>query len=636
MSATNSSPKARLSSLQRNLRTAVRLWGSPQQFSQMFSKAIRVMVKEGPHRLVYYARRKVEKPYLRYDETDRPPSAEEDIQGYQRWIELREAQIRHSKLAYPDFPYQPLISILMPVYNTDPRWLLAAVRSVLDQTYPHWELVITDDGSTSPQTQRALQEIAGLHSRIRIFVHSRNAGISAASNTCLFHAQGEFIALLDHDDELDPYALASVVKLLNEHPEADIIYSDEDKIGTDGVRCSPFFKPDWSPTLLLSMNYINHLAVYRTSVVSGIGGFRSEFDGSQDYDLILRCSEVTSAIFHIADVLYHWRSVRGSTALALRAKPEALLKGQQAVEGHLQRLGVGARVAPAALPGRHRLLFRFDEYPSVRVIIPTKNHLELLEQSIRAVEEAEYQGAVRITIVDNGTTDRRARAFLEKSSHTVVRVPGPFNFSSLVNEGATTAKEDLILLLNNDIEMVDATWLQHLVNYIQIPQVGVVGAHLIYPDRSTQHAGIVIGLGGVAGHAFWKQPADDVGYFGLQKVAREVSAVTGACLLTYTSLFHEAGGFPEDLPHSYSDIAFCLAVQKRGWRVLYVPDAVLIHHESMTRNPRVEPWEVERFRQKCQPPTRDPFYSPHLSLVAENTYTLSIADGNSDKVPELE
>jgi GT2 family glycosyltransferase len=609
--------------------TAVRLWGSPAQFGAMSAKAAHVLWSEGPHRLIYYARKKLQQPYLRYNEVERPPTAEEDSVGYQKWLSRRSTELAQSHLAHPVFDYSPLISILTPVYNTDPKWLYHAVRSVLRQTYRHWELILTDDGSTCSLTRDVLTELRSLDSRITVLVHPHNRGISAASNTCLAAAQGEFIALLDHDDELDDYALARVVDELNAHRDADIIYSDEDKIGPDGTFYSPFFKPDWSPSLLWYMNYVSHLGVYRTALVREIGGFRSAFDGAQDYDVVLRAAESTSSIYHIPDVLYHWRATTESTALSVSVKPYALTAGRKAVEEHLERLRIPAVVDKTRSGRGHRIRFRPSQYPAVRVIIPTRDHVSYLKTCLSGVEAAEYPGDVRVTIVDNGSRQPDTVKFLQTCRHTVISAPGAFNFSSLVNRAAAQVQEDLLLLLNNDVEMVNPLWLRALVEVLLLPGVGVVGPHLIYPDGSTQHAGIIMSVGGTAGHAFWRYAADSYAYYGLQQTVREVTAVTGACLLTSTSLFRRLGGFPDELPHSFNDIAFCLEVQRHGLRVLYVPDAVLIHHESVSRDPRVEPWEATRFLTKWQPPKPDPYYSPHLSTSPSATYTLALTNDQS-------
>lgn len=614
----------RLGSVKTALGTAKRLWGTREQFTDMARKASHVLVTEGPAQAVEYGIKKLREPHLRYDEQSRPLNAEEDFAGYQEWI-ARNDPTPSELLRFAEeiltWDYRPLVSVVMPVFNVEATWLQRAVDSVTRQVYSEWELCLVDDHSTSLSTSQYLKR---LHTdgdpRIKILRRSSNGGISAATNDALGLAEGEYVALMDHDDELAPHALFRVVKMLQDNRDLDLIYTDEDKIDPDNRRSAPFFKPEWSPTLLLGMNYVSHLGVYRRSTMSEVGGFRSEFDGSQDYDFLLRFLERTDRVGHIPDVLYHWRSLRESTASHLEAKPHALERGKSAVQQHLERTGSGGRVTFGRVPGRYRVLWDRESYPSVSVVIPTRDHLELLEKCVAGLESTEYPN-LQIIIVDNGTTSRRALEYLDQSSHDVVRMPGPFNFSHLVNSGVRRAEGELLLLLNNDIEIVDPSWLKELSTQLLVPGIGVVGPKLIYPDGRVQHAGIILGLGGVAGHAFHLNHGDGYGYFGLQQVTHEVSAVTGACLLTTRVLFDAVGGFREDMPVNFNDVAFCLEVRRLGQRVIYDADAVLVHHESASRSPRVEAWEEQLFLQSY-PIHFDPYYNPHLSLDAARSYSL--------------
>lgn len=606
----------------RYLQTALHLWGSPKQLGQMGRKLLGALVAQGPAMVLFYAKRKLQYPYLRFDEGERRPNAEEDVEGYSAWLARCDETASSSS---DGLSLEPLISVLMPVFNTDPRWLTAAAESVLLQQYTKWELVIVNDASTRTDTLQVLHnlELAG-DSRVSVFHRSNRGGISVATNDALAHASGDYIALLDHDDELHTEALQRVVVGVNEDPTTDVFYTDEDKISVEGHRFAPFFKPDWSPTLLQAMNYVSHLGVYRATLLRSVGGWRSEYDGSQDYDLILRCSERTSRIRHISEILYHWRAVPDSTASSLASKPLATERARRALQEHVQRLGIAADVVSARIPNRHRIRLRIQNWPSIQVVIPTRDAVDLLRACVTGVQTARYSGPVTITIVDNGSRDEDSLAYLADIGHDVkvIRLDEPFNFSRLVNHGASVGTEPLLLFLNNDITMPNADWLEAMVTQACMPGVGVVGAKLLYPDNTVQHAGIVLGLGGMAGHAFWLNARDSAGYFGLQQLAHEVSAVTGACLMAWRDVFQRVGGFPECLPFSYNDVAFCLKVWRVGYRVIYEPEAELIHLESATRARRVREWEEERFAREFDPPVTDPYYSRHLSREPANSFCL--------------
>lgn len=615
-----------IGSIKSKLMVVRKIWGSPRQFFAMFSKASRVLVTEGPVQLARYGSKKLRHPELRYNESVTVLNAEEDSEGYQAWIALhRIGKDMRAKMVKDIllWAWTPTISILMPVYNVNPKWLERAVESVRQQVYPYWELCIVDDASSSALTTQhlaALQEQGD--PRIKIAVRDVNGGISAATNDALAMSNGEFVALMDNDDELAEQALYRIVEALQNAPDADILYSDEDKIDEQGKRFAPFFKPDWSPTLLLGMNYVSHLGVYRRDLAESVGGFRSEYDGAQDYDFLFRCSEKANRIVHIPDVLYHWRALPTSTASVFKAKPYALNAGLNAVADHVQRLGLNAALVASPIPARNKLRWNDKNLPLLSVVIPTKDQLELLKKCLDGLIRTEYSGGLEIIVVDNGSSDPRTIEFLKDCPFKVIPCPGPFNFSSLINQGVMAATGDAVLILNNDIEILNPDWLGNMVGHLQIPGVGVVGPKLLYPDGRVQHGGIVVGLGGIAGHAFWLNPGDSPGYFGLQQIAHEVSAVTGACLLTRREIYEQVGGFREDLPVNFNDVAFCLEVRSKGHRVVYCPDATLIHHESASRASRVEPWEEERFRESYQ--ISDPFYSPHLSLLPAHVYGLPL------------
>ena len=612
----------RLGTIRTVTRTGWRLWGSGPHFRAMFVKASKVLATEGPVQLARYGVKKLSHPELRYDDVTTPLNAEEDIEGYQVWLaqhgltrETRETMSSDMQT----WNSQPLISILMPVYNVKHAWLSKAIDSVRKQIYPFWELCIVDDASTYSTTKQYLKTLeAEADPRIHLRFASENKGISAATNQALAMATGEFVALMDHDDELAEHALYRVAQQLHLTPNIDIVYSDEDKIDENGRRFSPFFKPDWSPTLLLGMNYVSHLGVYRKALAESAGGFQTRMDGAQDYDFLLRCVENTDRIVHIPDVLYHWRTLTTSTAASMDAKPYVINAGLHAVSEHLQRLHIMAQAESGSIPARFRIAWQLTDWPSVSVIIPTKDRLDLLTTCLKGLQKTSYPQPLEIIIVDNGSTNAETQAFLKQCPYHVVSAPGSFNFSALVNQGVNEAQGELILILNNDIEFPEPSWLRTMVGHLQMPGVGIVGPKLVYPDGRVQHGGIILGLGGIAGHAFRLSPSEAYGYFGLQQVAHEVSAVTGACLLTYRTVFDQVGGFREDFPVNFNDVAFCLDTRSFGHRVVYCPDSTLIHHESASRAPHVEPWEETRFRQAYK--IYDPYYSPRLSLLPSHTF----------------
>jgi len=538
----------------------------------------------------------------------------------------RSRQLRYEVKA---LAYQPMISIIMPVYNTKETWLRQAIDSVRSQIYPNWELCICNDGSATSHVSRILDEYCSRGERIRVVTTSQNRGIAAASNTALSLATGEFVGFVDHDDVLAPDALCEVARLLNERPDLDLIYTDEDKLTIDGRRVEPFFKPDWSPDLLLSMNYITHFAVVRRSIVQEINGFAEGLEGSQDYDLFLRISEKTHRIGHVARPLYSWRKSPDSTAHHAQAKPHAHLSGQQALENHLQRTEIAAEVVDGLTgPFRYRIRYRINGQPLVSIIIPTRDKVELLKCCLKSIEEKTTYRHFEIIVVDNQSEDPETLSYLAGLPHKVVSAPCPFNYSYLNNLGAASARGEYLLFLNNDTEVISEEWLAVMLEHAQRPDVGAVGAKLIYPDGTIQHAGVVLGHGGVAGHAFWYQPASDPGYFDLAQLVRNCSAVTGACMMMRTSVFAEMGGFDENIKVAFNDIDLCLRIREKGYLVIYTPYAVLYHQESASRK-HLHPaddqeYVIHRWGKLIE--AGDPYYNPHLSL-SRFDFSLRILDG---------
>lgn len=519
----------------------------------------------------------------------------------------------------------PTMSVIMPVYNPSPKWLRAAIESVTTQVYPKWQLCIIDDASTDPAIATLLDDYAASDDRILVRHRIENGHIAAATNDGLAVATGEFVAFMDHDDVLAPFALA-VVAL--ESSAADLIYTDEDKIDSTGRHFDPHCKPSWNPELLLGQNYMSHLTAIRRSVVDDAGGLRTGFDGAQDHDLLLRVTAVTAAdrIRHVPFVAYHWRAIEGSTALA---PGEKSYTEDASIRALRDRLGEDWSVTTAGPPTAYRCTPPLEDFPLVSILIPTRDRVDLLRQCIDSLVRTTYP-AVEIIILDNGSTDPETidwlSAFDNGRDHRVVAAPGPFNYSKVNNLGADAARGDLLLLLNNDTEVIDADWLVEMVRWALRPTVGAVGAKLLYPDDTIQHAGIVLGLGGLAGHGHLHEPAAATGYFSRLALTHEVGAVTGACLLTWRSTWEMLGGLDENLAVAFNDVDYCLRVRhEAGQRIIWTPHARLYHHESVSRGAEDDPIKVARFNTEVDRVLSrwadeldlDPAYSPNLTLEGD-------------------
>lgn len=556
---------------------------------------------------------------------------------YTTWISLYEqtdtqaCQAAQAHLA--GFEAPPTFSVVMPVFNPSPDHLRAAIRSVQAQFYPHWELCIADDASTNPEIGRLLRQEQADDPRIKIVLRDQNGHISAASNSALGLATGTFIALLDHDDLLSPRALYEVASRIEAQPDIDIVYSDEDHIDDSGRRSMPYFKPDWNPELMLGQNLINHLGVYRRSLVQRLGGFRVGLEGSQDYDLALRVVAETTPgrIVHIPGVLYHWR--RGST---IRAFSEAALdrcttNARRAVQEFVSRAQPDVQVEPApSVAAWNRVIYPVPQpEPLVSVIIPSRDHADMLARTVQGLLDRTHYPALEVLIVDNGSTEPDALALLDALALDprvrVLRCPGPFNYSALNNGAVREAAGSLILLLNNDIDVIDPDWLREMVSHAIRPGVGAVGAKLLFPDGTIQHGGVTIGMGGVAGHQYLHKPGNDPGYFGHLKLTRNVTAVTAACLLVRRQAFLEVGGFDEvALPVAFNDVDLCLKLVEKGYRNLWTPFAELFHLESASRGSDLTGEKAARFNQECLYMQQrwghlldnDPYCNPNLSLLA--------------------
>ncbi len=526
---------------------------------------------------------------------------------------------------------QPRISVLLPVYNPDLTLLAAAIESVRGQSYENWELCLADDASTEPATRPFLEQLAASDRRIHITFREKNGHIAAASNSALALATGSWCALLDQDDLLAPDALAWVACEIAAHPDARLIYSDEDKIDLAGARSNPYFKGSWDPEFFLAQNYFNHLGVFETELLRGVGGFREGYDGAQDHDLVLRCSERIDAaqIRHIPRVLYHWRSAPGSVAATPAAKPYAAAAARRAIADYLARNHIAGRVEACPENAEaHRVVYEIpDPAPLVTIIIPTRDRAALLRRCLESLRSLTNYSAYEIVIVDNGSTEPEALAYfreLEAAAQArIILDAGPFNFSQLNNFAAAEARGDVLAFLNNDIEATEAGWLGELVSHAVRPGVGAVGARLWYGDDTLQHGGVILGLGGVAGHSFLRMPRGHHGYFDRAVLQRRCSAVTGACLVTRREVFAQLGGFDaENLPVDFSDIDYCLRAAEQGLATIWTPAANLLHAESISRGHHRSPADQARFfREASYMHSRhgaallnDPFYNPNLSL----------------------
>jgi O-antigen biosynthesis protein len=554
------------------------------------------------------------------------------LDSYRHWVRLYDTLSDEDRSAIAadirGWTKPPLISLVMPVFNTPKRHLRKALASVVDQLYPNWELCVADDGSTAPHVAAVLAKYAAKDARIRIVSRPENGGISQATNSAIDIATGDFIAFLDHDDVLPAHALYMVAREIVRDPDLDVIYSDEDKISRSDRRYDPHFKSDWNPDLFLSQNMICHLGVYRTSLVREVGGLRPDFDGSQDYDLALRIIERIEprCIRHIPHILYHWRAAAGSAAQSANEKPYALEAARRAVADHLRRRDIRANVAIAPGTPFLQLRYELEREPSVSIIIPTKDRIDLLSRCVSGIlERTSYQN-LELLIVDNHSEEGETHAFLDEiATNPHVRVlhyNEPFNFSLINNWGAIQAAGEVLVFLNNDTEVIGPDWLRHLVVNACRHEVGAVGAKLLYPNGRVQHAGVILGIGGVGGHIHLGRERQDPGYFSRAVLQQNLSAVTAACLALRRTVFDEIGGFNGDLRVAFNDVDLCLRIRERGYLVVWTPLAELYHHESASRGSdlvsarhREFSQEVEYMRAKWGwTLDHDPYFNPNLSL----------------------
>lgn len=570
----------------------------------------------------------------------------QDTNDYQHWIlrndNLSDDDKNAIRVRATEFAINPTISIIMPVYNPSEKWLRTAIESVIGQLYSHWELCIVDDASTKVGVKEIIQEYANKDKRIKPKYRESNGHISIASNDALALAEGEFITFLDHDDKLPLHALYHVVEAINNKPNVDIIYSDEDKINEFEVRYDPYFKPDWNPILLLGQNYFNHLTVYRSEKVRQAGGLRPGYEGSQDYDLALRIVEQTTdnKIYHIPKILYHWRALKGSTALKVSEKNYTVNAAQKALQDRFYRTKQSTTLIP--LPnGRWRVQYLLPkEKPLVSLIIPTRNGYEVLHRCIESLYEKTSYGNFELIIVDNQSDDPKVLTYFhtlqEQNNVKIIKYDAAFNYSAINNYAVQYARGEILGLLNNDLEIIHEDWLDEMVAYSLLPNIGAVGAKLYYPDNRIQHAGVILGIGGVAGHAYAKQPKNSPGQMDRANLAQNMTAVTAACLILKKSIFDEVNGFnDENLTVAFNDIDLCLRIREKGYNNVWTPFAELYHHESATRGHEDTPEKQARFLKESEYMKKrwhdlleaDPVFNPNLSLKNGNfEWTMDIRE----------
>ena len=607
--------------------------GGKIQWTKMFRKLSLYTIRKGFRYMKHYGPKEF---WIRLHERFEP---EEVPYGpwYRAYIPTEETLETQRK---QKFDYSPLISIAVPAYQTPVEFLRQMIESLIVQTYSNWELCIVNASPDNEEMQKVLAEYSAGDSRVRFCNLKENLGIAENTNRAFAMTKGEFVGLLDHDDLLAPNALYEIVKILQDHPQADALYTDEDKVTTElDEHFQPHLKPDFNLDLLRSNNYICHFFVVRKSIVEKAGGFRKEFDGAQDYDFIFRCTENAGEVLHVPEILYHWRTHKASTADNPASKMYAFEAGKRAIEAHLERTGTKGEVSHTQDLGFYRVKYPVQGKPLVSVIIPNKDEKETLQTCLEMLEKnTGYQNFEIIIVENNSTTDEIFRYYKELSRNRkihLLRWGKEFNYSAINNFAVAHAKGEYLLFLNNDVKSINSDWLEEMLGVCQRPEVGGVGAKLIYPDNTIQHAGCVIGMGGIAGHMFVDMPADRTGYLHKASLLQDMSAVTAACLLMKKEVFEQAGGFTEELAVAFNDVDLCLKVRKNGYLIVYDPYVKLYHMESKTRGAEDSKEKVRRFQTEIEYmrchwidilKNGDPCYNKNLSLTKWN-YSLKPIPG---------
>ena len=611
--------------------------GGNIEWTRLFRKLSPYTIRKGWRYLKHYGPKEF---WVRLHERFEP----EEV-PYGPWYEAyRPTEEELEKERKHKFKNEPLISIVVPAYKTPELFLRQLLDSLEAQTYSNWELCMAN-GSPEDETMAAvLAEYEKKDSRIRHKDLEANLGIAENTNEAFSMAEGEFVGLLDHDDLLAPDALYEMVKAMEEHPEGDVFYSDEDKVTTDlSEHFQPHFKPDFSLDLLRSNNYICHFLVVRRSIVEKAGGFRREFDGAQDYDFIFRCVEEAREIVHIPEILYHWRTHKSSTADNPASKMYAFEAGKRAIEGNLLRTGTPGTVEHTRDFGFYRVKYPVQGQPLVSIIIPNKDEKKTLQACLESVfTKTTYTNYEIIIVENNSTTDEifqyYKELFVNPKIH-LVRWKKEFNYSAINNFGVRSAKGDYLLFLNNDVTVLEPDWIQELLGVCQRPEVGAVGAKLLYPDNTIQHAGCVVGIGGIAGNMFVNMPGDRTGYLHKASLLQDMSCVTAACMMMKKAVFQEAGGFTEELAVAFNDVDLCLKVRQNGHLIVYDPYVRLYHYESKSRGTEDSEEKIRRFQSEIEYmrchwidilKNGDPYYNKNLSLTKWN-YSLKPLPGMGKK-----
>ncbi|WP_296030623.1 glycosyltransferase family 2 protein [Dorea sp.] len=548
---------------------------------------------------------------------------------YKEWLqEHKPSEKELEKQKNQVFAYAPKISVLVPVYNTPEEFLKQMIQSVRVQTYPNWELCIANANPANDNVRRILDICTRKDSRIKVVDVVENEGIAQNTNRALDIATGEYVGLLDHDDLLEESALYEIVKRINENEKTDVLYSDEDKVTTNLEEYfAPNFKPDFNLDMLRSNNYICHFFVAKKELVEEVGRFRAVYNGAQDYDLILRCVEKAEHIEHIAKILYHWRIHQESTADNPLSKMYAYDAGKEAIEEHLKRCQTEGEVSLTDNLGFYRVKYKISGNPLISILIPNKDQKETLDKCLRSIEKLTDYDNYEIIIIENNSTEKETFEYYneisKKEKIRVIYWQGEFNYSAINNFGAGHARGDYLLLLNNDMEVINGDWLQEMLSHCQREEVGAVGARLYYPDDTVQHAGIIIGIGGVAGSVFVGMKRGYTGYMHRASIQQDLSAVTAACMLIKRSVFEEVGGLEEKLQIAFNDVDLCLRIRKKGYLIVYDPYVELYHYESKTRGPEDTKEKVRRFQSEIEYmrshwisilKNGDPAYNPNLTL----------------------
>lgn len=547
---------------------------------------------------------------------------------YLNWL-LENEEIFEEK---PVFDYNPLISICIPVYNVERVYLSECLDSILNQTYQNFEICLSNDCSTLQETIDTLNEYAEKDDRIKVYHRKENGHISRATNDAIAIANGEFIGLMDNDDLLARNALAECVKMLNEKQDLDFIYSDEDKIDMNGNRRDPHFKSDYAPDTLLGSNYICHFEIMRKSIVDKIGGFRVGYEGAQDYDIFLRFLENTTAdkVCHIPKILYHWRMIEGSTAATIDSKGYAVERGRMAVEDALKRRNIPAKVTVHSKVPYYLVDYLYEKEPFISIIIPTKDYADVTEQCLKSLFEKTTYTNFEVILMNNNSEEQATFRLFNKykkmyPNFRVIDANYEFNYSKINNQAVNEAKGEYIVLLNNDTEIITPNWLQIMVGYAMQPHIGAVGVKLLYPDNTVQHAGIVLGIGGIAQHCFIENSREDVGFYGRLSVPFNYSAVTAACLMVEKSKFLEVNGLDEEIKVAFNDVDFNIKLLEKGYYNICLNQVELYHHESKSRGDDTVDIHSEKYRRFVQEHDlmkerwgnilyQDKFYNPNLSL----------------------